>query len=153
MSDTTTSLHEVKWLNMPTHAFLGSLRHLEDLTHELRVLGAGGRSGVVEVPAALAAVIHDILDAYQTPHRELWRQLTEASEAGRERTDVTLWLPSAAVEASKRLVGLLEEADALCRSGMLMTMPATDAVVEVRRWTYTELERQVLHGAGPRPHP
>lgn len=153
LSDTAEDLRQVRWLNVPTEAFLAYLRHLEDLTHELQLLQAGGRSGVVEVPAALAATIGDILDAYQSPHRVLWRQLLEAAHAGRKRTDVVLWLPLAAVEASRRLLSLLDEADELCRSGTLMTMPATDAVVAIRRWTSAELERQLLHGAEPLPHP
>ena len=152
LSDTAADLHQVRWLNVPTEAFLGYLRHLEDLTHELQLLQAGGRSGVVDLPAALAATIGDILDAYQSPHRELWRQLLEAVQAGRQRVDVVLWLPSAAVEASKRLLGLLDEADELCRSGTLMTMPATEAVVAIRCWASAELERQLLHGAEPLPH-
>jgi hypothetical protein len=65
---------------------------------------------------------------------------------------VVLWLPSAAAEASKRLLGLLDEADELCRSGTLMTMPAPDAVVAIRCWAAAELERQLLHGAEPLPH-
>lgn len=153
MSEGTTGLHEVVWLNLPTETFLANLRHLEDLVHELRLLEAGGRSGVVEIPAELSATTHEILDAHQEPHKEAWRQTMEAAEAGRQRVDVTVRLPSGAVEAARRLLDLLEQADELCRQGILMTMPATEAVVEVRRWTCTELERQVLQGAEPVPHP
>ena len=34
-----------------------------------------------------------------------------------------------------------------------MTMPAAPAVVEIRRWTCTELERQMVHRGEPIPHP
>lgn len=152
MSDTAPELREVVWLDVPTATFLASLRHLEDLTHELRLVDAGARSGVVDVPPALASTIGAILDAYQAPQSDVWQQTVQAAEAGRERLDITLRLPSSAVDAARRLVRLLEEADELCRAGTLMTIPASEAVVEIRRWTCAELERQVLHGARPAPH-
>ncbi len=153
LSETTPEVHEVAWLNLPTEAFLASLRHLEDLTHELRLVDAGDRSGVVDVPPALASTMEAILGAYPAPRREVWRQALQAAEAGRERLDLILWLPLSAVDASRRLLGLLEQADELCREAILMTIPATEAVVEIRRWTCAELERQLVHGARPVPHP
>ena len=153
MSETDAGVHEVVWANLPTETFLANLRHVGDLVHELRLLDAGGRSGAVEVPAQLWATIQEILDAYEEPHKDVWRQTTEAAEAGRQRVDVTVRLPPGAVEAARRLLDLLERADELCRQGVLMTMPATEAVVEVRRWTCVELERQVVQGAEPVPHP
>ena len=60
---------EVVWRNLPTDAFLASLRHLEDLAHEPRVLHAAGRGGAVVVPAELAAATKEILHAYETPQQ------------------------------------------------------------------------------------
>lgn len=153
MTQGGNDLREIVWRNLPTQTFLANLRHLEDLTHELRLLQAGDRSGVVDVPPSLASTIDDILGSYDAPHAAAWRQLEEALEQGRERIDVMLSLPVAAVDAAKRLVELLEDADRLCREGKLMTLPATEEVVELRRWTCAELERQMLKGGEPVPYP
>lgn len=146
-------LREVIWRDVPAATFLASLQHLEDLTHELRLIDSGGRSGVVEIPAALASTIDDILARYEAPQQETWRQTLDAERSGRDRLDLCLRLPPGAVDDLWRLVRLLGDADEFSRSGVLMTMPATEEIVALRHWICAEAERQLLHGAEPSPHP
>lgn len=146
-------LREVTWLGVPTGTLLATLRHLEDLTHELRLIESGARSGMVEVPPTLAATIHDIIVRYEAPQQETWRQILDAERSGCDRLDLRLRLPPNAAEELCRLVELLENADELARAGVLMTMPATEEIAALRRWNCAEAERQLVDGAEPIPHP
>lgn len=152
MSD-QDDLREVIWRGVPTATFLASLQHLEDLTHELRVIASGARSGVVEIPVDLASTINDILARYETPQQETWRQTLDAERSGCDRVDLRIRLPPEAVDDLWRILELLENADEFARAGVLMTMPATEEIVALRRWNCAEAERQLLHGAEPSPHP
>lgn len=101
---------------MASELLLATLRHLEDLTHELRLIDSGARSGMVEVPPTLAATIHDIIVRYEVPQQETWRQTLDAERSGCDRLDLRLRLPPNAAEELWRLVELLENADELARA-------------------------------------
>lgn len=139
----------VVWRNLPTQVFFDGMRHLEDLTHELRLIESGDRTGVAEVPAELAGMVRELLSAYHSPHQDTWRQVREAADAGRETFDLTLALPPAALDGLRTLMDLLEQAEELCRRGVLMTMPPSEEVLALRRATFAEAERQLVASGGP----
>jgi hypothetical protein len=61
-------------------------------------------------------------------------------------------VPADVVEVGAKIERLLDEADAFCREGTLLTLAASDDVVAFRRWYLGELTRQV-GGAAPQPWP
>jgi hypothetical protein len=56
------------------------------------------------------------------------------------------------VEVAQRVEQLLDEADAFCRDGTLLTLEPSPDVVAFRRWYIGELARQVA-GEAPEPWP
>jgi anti-sigma regulatory factor (Ser/Thr protein kinase) len=103
-----------------------------------------------EIPArlfALAEELHGRLSPLVDPsNNELWR----AMDSGDEIADVEYWLPSDIGPAIAAYDGLLDEADAYCRSGALLTLAATAETVAVRKWFLAEVAGQ-LAGRSPTP--
>ena len=131
---------------------VASQNHIDDLLHELRVVRSGQQSGSAPVPEELADLIDSIIDSYAGQRQASHDQAEKALAQGRDTVDIELDLPPEAAEAAPALLGLLDQADELCRQQKLLTLAPPPEVVAFRRWANDELIRQ-LQGGEPEPCP
>ena len=79
-------------------------------------------------------------------------ELERAHEAGEQRTEVRYPLRQDSAAQMLTYARLMEEADAFCASGEVISLAPDAEVYALRRWTVEEFLRQ-YHGADPRPWP
>lgn len=120
--------HFVRLTGVPTTLYRRFHAHVDDLLREL----------------ALLAVSEDY--GLGPGWDRAWVEAEAAERAGREHVDVELLLP---VDAPERLRGLFEQADALARAGLLLTIESSAELRRFRDWIVDELARRVDDGAEP----
>jgi hypothetical protein len=140
----------VRFIAVPAELYVRNQRHVDDLVHELRIVKVGQEQGQV-VPHELAETIDAILDTYAAPRDAAFTQAAAALKRGEPTVDIEVKLPAEAADAAAEAVRLLEVADGLCGSGVLLTLPADQDIRRLRRWLSTELTRQ-LNGEEPTPY-
>ncbi|MBW3668645.1 MAG: hypothetical protein KY443_05470 [Actinobacteria bacterium] len=150
---TDADVRVVRLLGMPTARFIALHMHVDDLLRELEIIALGASSGAAEVPREVRDVTRELLGRYAETRQSAWEQAEAAQRRGGETVDLELVLPVDAVEGVQELVELFDRADALSREGVLLTLPASPELVELRRWTADEITRQVQLGAAPTPFP
>jgi hypothetical protein len=79
-------------------------------------------------------------------------ELERAHEAGEQRTEVHYPLRRESAAQMLTYARLMEEADAFCAAGEVISLAPDAEVYALRRWTVEEFLRQ-YHGAAPRPWP
>lgn len=142
----------VRLSEVPAALFIRLQVHVDDLLRELEIIDLGHDSSAVVVPSEVRKVTRDLLDSCASSRSEAWQRAEAAERAGRERLDIELRLPPAAADAGEKLGELLELADELSRSGLLLTMPCPEELLALRRWMSEELSRQLRDGAEPTPY-
>lgn len=143
----------VRLVGLPTARFIALHLHVDDLLRELEIISLGASSGAVAVPVEVRDVTRELLDRYSETRQSAWEQADAAQKRGGETVDIEVVVPLEAVDAVAELVDLFDRADALCREGVLLTLPSSPELVELRRWTADEITRQVRLGAAPTPFP
>lgn len=143
----------VRLLGLPTALYIALHLHVDDLLRELEIISLGASSGAVAVPAEVRDVTRELLARYSETRQSAWQQAEAAQRRGGDTVDIEVTVPVAGVDAVQELVDLFDRADALCREGVLLTLPAPPELVELRHWTADEVMRQVRLGAEPRPYP
>jgi hypothetical protein len=145
MTEGAAVLRTVRLEDLPVAALLELRRHVDDLLHELRVVGSGMATGAVdtEVPRRLAALIEELNERFASQRLIGRRLLDEAAERGDETVSLELMLPVEAAGAVERYMQLLDEADEYCRTGELLTLALPPALVELRRQVLDEIINQL----------
>jgi hypothetical protein len=150
------SLVEVRILRAPLRLWDRARQHTEGLVREfnLLIIGIDQADGsdrhrvpfrLVEVANSLRARYAGISDAQET-------ELDDALERGEATRDFTYLVPRHVADACQQLLDLLDEADAYCADGELMTLVAPPDQREFRRWYLQEFIRQI-NGVLPTPWP
>lgn len=140
---------------VPVQAYLSMQAHNDELYQELSLLADRPGSGK-PTDAETRRLADDL-----TTTRRLWMtqqeafrtQVSRARAEGSEATDLRAAMDAEDVAHLRRLVALLDQADALCRRGALLTEAPVAGVAEMRQLLATEIERQVLDGLAPSPWP
>lgn len=78
-------------------------------------------------------------------------QLDDAHARGAEHVTLVYTLPERVAASSEAWGRLLDELDALCRDGTMLSVPATPEVAAFARWWCDELVSQLRDGAAPTP--
>ncbi len=143
----------VRYLGVPVKAYLDLQQYNDALVRELELIGIGldtaGASSAVE-PERLVRLVERFGAMFRESSDE-YRDLVGAADARGETTvDIEVRAARSAVSAARAYVGLLEEAEDLCRSGVLLTPPPPAHVRSLRRWFVDQLVAQ-LDGAPPIP--
>lgn len=118
--------------------------HLDDLLRELPLVRG-------EDQAAAEAVV-DCAHEVTAAHPDLERLADAARLAvsrGRDRFDITLELAPTAVDHVETLHRLVRAVQRLCAAGVVLTLPASEAVLDYWSWMGRELRRQLVDGADP----
>ncbi|WP_110208896.1 ATP-binding protein [Nocardioides daejeonensis] len=134
---------EVWLLNFPTRQYAAWVRHFRDLQRELRLLALAH-----ETTYPMARQLSDLLSTFseQVGHAEGFSAL--AVEVGAR--DRMVRLPADAAPVLEQMAGVLDLADAFCRSERMLTPAATPEGIDFQRWFFSEMVAQA-HGAEPIP--
>lgn len=126
--------------------------HHDELFREFALIAGNDPSKAHDVPARLLAVIEELggrFVAFTTGPQD---ELAAAMERGEVEVDVSFHVPPAIEEGAARFAELLNEADAYCRNGNLLTLAPPPSSVAFRNWYLGEFLAQA-RGADPTPWP
>lgn len=130
--DEQLPLHEVVMPGVATELFLAYLEHLNELIHEIKLVDAGTTAGATRVGDDLAELIEAIVAAHADAFGAARQQAAAAQRRHHSTFDLTLSLPAAAGGSAISLIALLDRADDLAERGLLLTLPASPAIRDLR---------------------
>ena len=151
--DEEGQLRRVSLLNVPAATYVAANLHVDQLLHELQTATGSGAWAQAAVSHRLHRLITRNLQCLTAARLSAWAQARQVLSAGGARVDIGLSVSVAAASADRQLVELLEEADALCAAGELLTLPVSSEVRRLRSWVTEELSSQLQLGRAPRPCP
>ncbi|MFN2626969.1 MAG: hypothetical protein ABR520_12915 [Mycobacteriales bacterium] len=143
----------MRLLGVPASVARESLHAIDELLHEFRLVQLSAQAGLTTPQGELAAVMNEILEGYADAREVTSAQLDAAHARGQDRVDMQVELPVEAAAAGRRLLDLLERADALCRDEQMLTLAVSPDVAAFRRWSLDELTAQLENAADPTPCP
>ncbi|HET9557432.1 MAG TPA: hypothetical protein VFS70_09855 [Actinomycetota bacterium] len=119
-------------------------RELELISIELE------RDNGAQVAAPLADLVDQLYRRFRG-QRDSYRDVVAAAlTRGDATVELTTTATPAAASGARGYLALLEQADALCRDGTLLTPEPPARVTALRRWFVEEMAAQV-EGAAPTP--
>ncbi|HEY1635403.1 MAG TPA: SpoIIE family protein phosphatase [Acidimicrobiales bacterium] len=135
---------EVDLGDVPTKLLLAAKVHTENLVRELTLAFVGAEVGATaRMPEELARLVTMVTTQFSELRRQLKEQALAAEAAGDARTHLRLRLTPQAIENGKRYLEALDEADAYCHAGRLLSLETPPQHRVFRRWYIDELSRQV----------
>ena len=105
-----------------------------------------------DVPARLLALMDELSGRFGAFTDSTNAKLDAAIERGDETMDLTYRLPPDVGPATLQYDALLDEADAFCKAGALLTLAAAEETVALRKWFLLEFVAQAA-GRPPTPWP
>lgn len=137
----------VRLLGMPAQIFAGFRQWYAEMRRELRLL-AFAHPADYPIAAELAQLTVQV-EQERAQARGV-EELDAAIDAGLERVDLEYLVPATAPATMAAIADLLDRVDDFCREHLLLTMPESTQVAEVRRWYFGEFARQA-RGLEPTP--
>jgi anti-sigma regulatory factor (Ser/Thr protein kinase) len=142
----------VRFVGVPVGGYLELQAHNDALFRELELvsieLEAGEDAGT---PTPLADLVDQLYRRFRG-QRDSYRDVVAAAQA---RGEPTVELETTAspdnVAMARGYLALLEQADELCRTGMLLTPEPPPHVKSLRRWFVEQMAAQLLDGRPPTP--
>jgi hypothetical protein len=150
----TPGAREVRFIGVPVAAYLELQAHNDALFRELELvrIELDARDGARGV-SPLAGLVDRLYRPFRS-QRDGYRDVVAAAQAsGQDTVDLSTSASPAAVPAARAYLELLEQADELCRRGVLLTPEPSEPVRSLRRWFVDQMAAQLLDGtppAGPR---
>ncbi|HEV3370604.1 MAG TPA: SpoIIE family protein phosphatase [Acidimicrobiales bacterium] len=151
--DGTSPQMTVDLLGIPVDLLQKASEEYEGLFRELRLMKERADSGIpsaAQLSDRLSVLVSDVgsrFNGFGPGMDENWQDVVDRKVA---TYDWHLSLPQAAATACEYYSTMLDEADEFSRSAQLLTLPASDTSIAVRRWFLTELVSQ-LRGQAPTP--
>ena len=139
----------IRFPGVPVDGYLELQAHNDALFRELELVSIEleGDDG-----ARIAAPLADLLYRRFRGQRDSYRDVVAAARAHGEATVELESAASAAdVSGARSYLELLEQADQLCRDGLLLTPEPSAQVRALRRWFVDQMAAQILDGADPAP--
>lgn len=134
---------------IPTDMLVAAKAQVDNLARELVLLSTDKEH---PLPPALTQAVRRITEEFADARDQIKRQAQAAAEGASPVTDLELRLPLDAADAGLRYLDALKVAERYCRSGRLLTTPATPSSSTLRRWYVGEIVRQLrAHMAGAPP--
>jgi hypothetical protein len=148
----TPGARPVRFVGVPVGGYLELQAHNDALFRELELISIElERDDGAQVAAPLADLVDQLYRRFRG-QRDSYRDVVVA--AAQARGDATVELHTtatpAAASGARGYLALLEQADALCRDGTLLTPEPSASVKSLRRWFVDEMAAQV-DGAPPTP--
>jgi hypothetical protein len=141
----------VSLMGVPTALYRRAQQHIDDLLRELVLMA--GHAGVRLDVARLAKTAREHHAARMDQREQGAALVAEAEERGAETVTLTYALDLAGVRSAEVWAAVLTELDGLCRSGAMLSVPASGEVAAFLRWHCAEIVGQVRDGAEPCPWP
>ena len=130
----------VRLLEFPVDVYRRAAEHNDELMREFALVREDGSD---HVPARLLALTEELRARFGAFTAGPSSALQDALSRGDTTIDLQYRVPAMVRDAALQLDRLLDEADAFCRAGELLTL-ATDAEGLVfRRWFLEEFVRQI----------
>lgn len=142
-------LHRVQLLNLPVQLLLDGRDRHDALLRELALL-AMSPAPQGTTPTRVAELSQLLGVRYGASQARPDALVDDAARRGQATVDLVYDVPSSVLDDAVRLESLMAEADALCLSEQLLTLPRTPLQVRFADWYLGELRRQV-GGAPPEP--
>jgi anti-sigma regulatory factor (Ser/Thr protein kinase) len=144
----------VRFVGVPVAGYLELQVHNDALFRELELISIELEDhDAAQVAAPLADLVDQLYRRFRG-QRDSYRDVVAAAQARGQRTvELQTTVPPAAAAGARSYLALLEQADELCRSGLLLTSEPPAHVRSLRRWFVEEMAAQLLHGASPTPPP
>ena len=142
----------VRFPDVPVDGYLELQAHNDALFRELELVSIEleGDDGA-RVAAPLADLVDQLYRRFQG-QRDSYRDAVAVAQARGEATvELETAATAAAVSGARGYLALLEQADELCRAGLLLTPEPSPAVRALRAWFVDQMAAQVLDGATPTP--
>jgi anti-sigma regulatory factor (Ser/Thr protein kinase) len=143
----------VRFVGVPVAGYLDLQAHNDALFRELELISIELEGDdAARVAAPLADLIDQLYRRFRG-QRDSYRDVVAAAQARGQRTvELETTVPPAAAAGARSYLALLERADELCRSGLLLTPEPPAHVRGLRRWFVEEMAAQA-EGAAPTPPP
>jgi anti-sigma regulatory factor (Ser/Thr protein kinase) len=128
----------------PTALSLRIDQHIDEVVHELKLIDSRPSSPSAELVRLITSLM-------STPfaRRTAVQRAVEEAEAGATHVDVLLPMPRAAAPHVRGLLVAMRQADELCRSHELLTVPATPEMDLLREWFTDNMVAQLEDDADP----
>jgi anti-sigma regulatory factor (Ser/Thr protein kinase) len=144
----------VRFPGVPVDGYLDLQAHNDALFRELELISIELEGdNAAEVAAPLADLVDQLYRRFRGQRDSYRDHVAVAKAAGRPTVELATTATAAAVAAAHGYLALLEQADDLCRAGVLLTPEPSPAVQALRRWFVDQMAAQVLHNATPTPPP
>jgi anti-sigma regulatory factor (Ser/Thr protein kinase) len=143
----------VRFVGVPVGGYLELQAHNDALFRELELISIElERDDGAQVAAPLADLVDQLYRRFRG-QRDSYRDVVAAAlTRGDATVELTTTATPAAASGARAYLALLEQADALCRDGTLLTPEPPATVKTLRRWFVEEMAAQV-DGAAPTPPP
>ena len=140
----------VRFPGVPVDDYLQLQAHNDALFRELELISIELEGdSAAEVAAPLADLVDQLYRRFRG-QRDGYRDVVAAAQAaGQPTVDLATAATPAAVAGAHGYLALLEQADDLCRAGVLLTPEPSPAVRALRHWFVDQMAAQVLHNATP----
>jgi hypothetical protein len=136
----------VRFRRAPAELLQQARVHLEAITREFQLIEFSDEE-VESPPARLLDVVSRLRTSYdQLGFAGNRRFALEAIERGDATVDFELPVPVEAGRAARLLITTMEETDAWCERGELLTLASPPEQRRMRRWFFGEIERQTAGG-------
>jgi hypothetical protein len=148
-------LRTVRFPGVPVATYLALQEHNDALYRELELLAIEhDNAAPSDRPPRLRALARELLAPPFSGARNAYREAIAAAEASGEPTaDLESVASADMVPMIRTYVELLDETDAYCRQGLLLTMPPPPEVSELRHWFVDQAAAQLIDGQPPTPPP
>lgn len=142
---------DIALLRYPLRLGVRASQHYEEVFREFALLAASQPQGGDSIPVRLLALVDALGRRYarQEAHEA---ERDAAVLRGETARDFVITVPVSAASASLALEAMLDETDAFCRDGLMLTLAAPVDVVAFRRWYLRQVVDQV-GGAAATPWP
>jgi hypothetical protein len=146
-ADHDVDLRTVTMQGCPLELLQRARRHGEALVRELAFIVDGGGDNT-ELPKRLLAVVQHVRDSAGGLNTGAERAIDEALARGDVSIDFEVVMPTAIGRGAPAFAALLDEIDAYCRAGDLLTLETPSDVRAFQHWYLEEMARQI-DGAPP----
>lgn len=145
-------LQPVRLLGVPVELFLRSAQHADDLIRELWLMSMTRDDGATADYRRLAGSADLCINQGAKLRSHTVAQVVRARTEGADTVDLAFLVPGGTAQATLDWDAILDDLDALCRRGQLLSLASPDEVLAFRRWYVGETVRQLQQGQRPTPY-
>lgn len=135
-------LIEVRIVSLPVDVYLRAAEHNDELMREFALVASDGGHDEAAVPTRLLALVDELRSRFSGFTTQPEAELREAAVRGDPTIDLFYLVPPDVARGAADLDRLLDEADAFCQAGDLLTLATPPEALAFRRWLLGEFVRQ-----------